>query len=273
MPGGTFALTTGIAMNPGYPSFSRRGDDRIAALRARIRRIEGMGRDGTGAGVLAFGIDEIDAGLPGGGLARGALHEIIAGDAGAATAFCAVLLGRMPQSAAGAQGGLVLWCLRQRVLDAGEPCGPGLARFGLAPKRVLAARVRRDAEALWAMEEGLRCRALAAVVGEVAKIGLTQSRRLQLAAAAGGVTAFLLRPATDSPAPSAAATRWRIDTAPGGGTAQAPGNALWRVALFRCRGGVSNRWLMEWCDETGDLAVAAPVRDRPAYPREACMAE
>ncbi len=259
-------------MDPGHPSFSRRRGDRIAALRACIRRLEGMGRHATGAGVLAFGVDEIDAGLPGGGLARGALHEIVAGDTGAATAFCAVLLGRMPRPEAGAQDEPVLWCLRQRVLDAGEPYGPGLARFGLAPRRVIAARVRRDAEALWAMEEGLRCRSLAAVVGEVAEVGLTQSRRLQLAASAGGVTAFLLRPATDSPLPSAAATRWRLDAAPGAGGAQAPGAARWRAVLLRCRGGTSNRWLMEWCDETGDLAVAAPVRYRPARPREACVA-
>ena len=255
-------------MDPGHPSFSRRGGDRIAALRASIRRLEGMGRHATGAGVLAFGVDEIDAGLPGGGLARGALHEIVAGDTGAATAFCAALLGRMPRPEAGAQDRPVLWCLRQRVLDAGELYGPGLARFGLAPRRVIAARVRRDAEALWAMEEGLRCRSLAAVVGEVSEVGLTQSRRLQLAAAASGVTAFLLRPATDSPLPSAAATRWRLDAAPGDGA----GAVRWRAVLLRCRGGAPNRWLMEWCDETGDLAVAAPVRNRPAHPREACVA-
>ena len=37
--------------------------------------------------VLPFGIDEIDDHLPGGGLIKGALHEVFAADAGIATAF------------------------------------------------------------------------------------------------------------------------------------------------------------------------------------------
>jgi protein ImuA len=43
------------------------------------------------------------------------------------------------------------------------------------------------------MEEGLKCRGLAAVVGEATRLSLTASRRLQLAAGESGVTAILIR--------------------------------------------------------------------------------
>ncbi|MBX6744797.1 MAG: hypothetical protein IRY87_22420 [Acetobacteraceae bacterium] len=63
---------------------------------------------------------------------------------------------------------------------------------------------------------GLRHPGLAGVVGEVpGRLGLTASRRLQLAAEATGAIAFALRRPTrpDDPAlaePSAAVTRWRV---------------------------------------------------------------
>ena len=229
---------------------------------------------------MAFGVGAIDSRLPGGGLARGALHEITAMDPGAATGFCAALLARLAAARPQPGGGRVLWCARRRLLEAGALYGPGLARFGLAPERVTVVQTGRDADALWVMEEALRCRRLAAVVGEAGNITLTESRRLQLAAETGGVTAILLRPPPRRGAhpPSAALTRWRVAAAPvadrtdSGGEAQTPDMPCWQAELFRCRGGTPGQWLMEWRDETGDFALAAPVRHRPAVPRESCMA-
>ena len=254
------------------PSFPGGSSGRLEALRARIRKLEGTGRGAPNAGAtdaVAFGIADIDGRLPGGGLARGALHEIIAGHAGAATGFCAVLLARLAATRTEPQpaGRRVLWCTRPHLFDAGMLYGPGLARFGLTPERVVVTECRRDTDALWAMEEALRCRRLAAVLGEAGDVSLTGSRRLQLAAEAGGVTAILLRPAPrrESLPPSAALTRWRVAAAPGPvGTdddaTQVPGNPCWQAELLRCRGGTPGRWLMEWCDETGDFALAAPPR-------------
>tara|TARA_B100000676_G_scaffold10081_1_gene9325 strand:+ start:1377 stop:2087 length:711 start_codon:yes stop_codon:yes gene_type:complete len=226
--------------------------------------------------VLPFGIDEIDDRLPGGGLARGALHEVFAADSGIATAFCALLAGRLAKDAENAS---VLWCERPWTLDAGALYGPALLQFGIDPARLILVRVRRDNDALWAMEEGLRCGQVAAVVGELDDISLTASRRLQLAAEETGVTALSLRSKVDKPPPSAAATRWRLDAVtrekdqpranhnndflntppalPGLGAAR------WQAELFRCRGGTSANWMMEWNDETGDLSVAAEIRNRP----------
>ena len=272
---------SGSARNRSLPP-QKRGNRRIPAnlkrLKAHIQRLEGFGGSLAEANrqVLPFGIDEIDDRLPGGGLARGALHEVFAADAGIATAFCALLAGRLAKDAENAS---ILWCERPWTLDAGALYGPALLQFGIDPARLILVRVRRDNDALWAMEEGLRCGQVAAVVGELDDISLTASRRLQLAAEETGVTALSLRSKVDKPPPSAAATRWRLDAVthekdqprandnndflntppalPGLGAAR------WQAELFRCRGGTSANWMMEWNDETGDLSVAAEIRNRP----------
>ena len=227
-------------------------------LRASIRRIEGVGPGWSGgeAAVLRLGLDEIDRHLPWGGLPAGALHEIVAADsatAGTASAFSAHL-------AALSGDGPVLWCEGGRSLDSGALHPPGLRRFGLDPGRLVLARTDSDAETLWAMEDGLRCGALAAVVGALAAVSLTESRRLQHAAASGGVTALMLRPAGAAAVPNAAATRWRVAASP-----RAAGSG-WRLEMFRCRGGPPGAWQVEWRDETHGLAMAAAFRDRQAAP-------
>lgn len=282
---------SGSARNRSLPP-QKRGNGGIPAglegLKAQIRRLEGFGGALADAQrpVLPFGVAEIDDHLPGGGLMRGALHEVFAADAGIATAFCALLAGRLA-SADGSQS--ILWCERPWALDAGALYGPALLQFGIDPARVILARPRRDEDALWAMEEGLHCPRLAAVVGEITSMSLTASRRLQLAAEETGVTALMLRSKTDKPAPSAAVTRWRLDAVEHAKEAgQAPGQAndnefiqsgspglntaRWHAELFRCRGGISANWIMEWDDETGNFSVAAEIRDRPPVPSAARLA-
>ncbi len=258
-----------ISLPPGRFSVpGPRRDRGVADLRARIRRIEGGAA--AGGATVPLGIAAIDAHLPGGGLARDALHEIVAespGDAGAGAGFCAVLLARLARG----QGGPVLWCRNRAALDAGEIYPPGLARFGLDPARLIAVHAQRDRDVLWTLEEGLASKATAAVLGEIGALDLTASRRLQLAAERARTPAILLRLAGRARDTSAAATRWRLAAEPSRprGPAAAldePGGPCWRARLVRCRGGAPGAWIMEWRDETGDLALAAPVRDRPAQP-------
>ena len=231
-------------------------------LRAAIRRIEGNGPTWSDreTAVLPLGIGEIDAHLPAGGLPAGALHEIVAADtgmAGTASAFAAYL-------ASLSENGPVLWCEGARILDAGALHPPGLQRFGLDPGRLIVARTRNDAETLWAMEDGLRCTALAAVVGALAAVSLTESRRLQRAAEASGVIALMLRPPGVEPVPNAATTRWRVGAAEPGGNGIGFSPPGWRIEMFRCRGGLPGIWDVEWRDETRDLSLAAALCDRQA---------
>ena len=155
----------------------------LADLQARIAHLERGSR--RPCETLRFGIPALDAHLPAHGLPLGLLHEVVEDGAGAchaATArlFVAGILARL--------NGPVLWCLARRDLFA-----PGLASVGLDPNRVIFVETVREADVLPAMEEGLRHCGLAAVVGELARLRFTPSRRLQLAAEASGVTAFALR--------------------------------------------------------------------------------
>jgi protein ImuA len=249
----------------------------LAGLRARIRDLErgvatgGARRHAVPLGAVPLGAVALDAHLPGGGLPLGCLHEIEGGraewDDGVATGFCLALLARLLGAAAKAVGGgPVLWVSRWRDLYA-----PGLAAFGVDPGRLILTHADSGTDVLWAMEEALRCPRLAAVVGEVDTLERGAGRRLQLAAEAGAVTAFVLRrrlrPTRRAEAPSAAVTRWRVmpaRTSAAGG--KFLGRPCWQVELLRCRGAAPGQWYLEWDDATGGFALAAPLRDRPLAP-------
>jgi protein ImuA len=149
----------------------RRAGQRIALadLRPQVERLSAGARHYP---VLPFGVAALDRHLPGAGLRLGALREVVEGGpaaefAGAATLFLAGIVARL--------SGPVLWCLTRRDLFA-----PGLARAGLHPDRVIYAETLREREILPVMEEGLREPGLAAVVGEVIRLGLTALLRSAL---------------------------------------------------------------------------------------------
>lgn len=212
----------------------------ISALRARIARME---RAGASEALAARGQDAIalssaiDAGLPWGGLPRAALHEILAAEPGAAGGFAALVLARA--------GGTVLW-----IAPDPDAWPPGLARFGLSPAQLVLVRAPRQQDALWAMEETLRCPAVGAALLVAGDLDLTAARRLQLAAESGGVLGLLLRPDEDGAAPTAALTRWRIGAAPSdSGSPHAIGDPAWQLDLLRCRGGRPATWRATWHGE------------------------
>jgi protein ImuA len=224
----------------------------LEGLRARIRRLEGIG--GAGGRVLPFGVPVLDAALPDGGLPLCCLHEVAAGDAvgGAATGFAAALLA----AAARAMGAAApaIWITRSHDLYA-----PGLAPYGLTPDRLVLVRADRPVDVLWALEEVLRCPGVGAVLAEVGSgagaLDLAASRRLQLAAESGGVTGLLLRlgGAPERRPASAAVTRWQVDPAPSlpetdrlGAAEPGIGAVRWKLRLLRCRGGRPGSWLAGW---------------------------
>jgi hypothetical protein len=69
-----------------------------------------------------------------------------------------------------------------------------VARFGLDPERLLVVRPRRTVDAVWAADQCLRCPAVAAVVARLERLGRVHSRRLQLAAEAGGGIGLMVTP-------------------------------------------------------------------------------
>jgi protein ImuA len=165
------------------------------------------------------------------------------------------------------QGGRVILVLPTYGLrDYGRPHGHGLNALGLDPRRLILAETAHRKDTLWAMEEALHSRAVAAVAGFVDQIDLKTSQRLQLAATDCGLPLFLLRPAEMLEA-SAAATRWRVGAAPAArdrfGLIT---HARWRLTLERCRNGRTGEWMVEYDHVAHRFSLAAALAD-PAISR------
>lgn len=236
---------------------------RLASLRGEVSKIEAGVRHAHG--VLPFGLAPLDAHLPGGGLALGALHEVAGGGAGAvdgasAALFAAGIMARLP--------GEVMWCVTRMDLFA-----PALNLVGLTADRVIYYEAGDERALLGAFEEGLRHGSLAGVVAELPRLAMTASRRLQLAAEASGALGIAVRrwrrqsDTIDFGQPTAAATRWRVTALP---SAPLPvpgvGKGRWLVELIRCKAGDSADFILEACDETGRLALPADAAHGPMAP-------
>lgn len=147
------------------------------------------------------------------------------------------------------------------IARTGRPC-----RAGLPPHlrhRLIHVAAARPEDALFAIEEGVRCRDLAFVLGEIAgnpaALDFTASRRLSLAAERHGVGLWLVRPGARRDA-SSARMRWQVASAPGAPAqwnAQGPGRPRWRAELFRAHRYQPGEWMVE-SDEHACARIAAP---------------
>ncbi|MGH3184767.1 MAG: ImuA family protein, partial [Streptosporangiaceae bacterium] len=112
---------------------------------------------------------------------------------------------------------------------------------------------------------------LGAVVAEVARLSMTASRRLQLAAESSGAIGIAIRrwrrhaEAADFGQPTASVTRWRVSALPATPLpVQGVGRARWQLELIRCRTGESADFEVEACDAKGRLALPAELVHGPA---------
>ncbi len=156
----------------------------------------------------------------------------------------------------------VLWVqTREAARLTGRPYRSGLPEE--LRDRVIHVLAEKPEDALFALEEGLRCRDLAFVLGEIMgnprALDFTSSRRLTLVSERHGVPLFLVRldAARDL---SSARMRWEVASAPSSRpewNAQAPGSPAWRAELFRARTHPPGAWLLR--ESEGKLEA---VRDR-----------
>ncbi|MGO6966597.1 ImuA family protein [Rhizobium johnstonii] len=230
----------------------------ISDLRDRIQHLEGaIARPKS---ILPFGVADIDAHLPGGGLAYGALHEFAGGGAGAVDGAAAALF---VAGIAARTKGKVVWCLARPDLFA-----PALAQVGLHPDRVIYVEAIREENVLEACEDALRFGGLAAVVAELVRLPMVASRRLQLAAEGSGTIGLVIRrwrrqtEAGDFGHPTAAATRWRISVLP---SEPLPvpgiGRARWLAELIRVKAGESADFEIGACDAQGRISFFPDAGD------------
>jgi protein ImuA len=262
--------------------------DRLAFLRRRIVEIEGRaetlidapesGAEADSRAVLPFGIAALDR-LLAGGLRRAALHEIRGGamrDASAVTGFALALLARLARRD---PRPVLLVTEKATVGEAGFPYGPALDGFGLPAGRLIVVRAAKPQEALWAFEEGLRCRGLAAALAELngnpRALDLTASRRLALRAGEEGVTGLLVRQA-GRPEPGAATTRWCVTPRPSAlpdGFPEGIGRPAWHLDLERNRSGTTGAFDLEWDHDRRAFALCETGGTALPLPRPAASAD
>jgi protein ImuA len=154
-----------------------------------------------------------------------------------------------------------LWVQDKAALRlSGRPYRPGLPRS--LRHRLVHVVADRAEDALFALEEGLRCRDLAFVIGEVTgnprALGFTASRRLSLAVERHGVPLWLVRLDAERDLGSAR-MRWAVRSACSPvpcWNPQAPGHPSWQAELFRARNHPPGEWIL--CDDGQGLAASSP---------------
>lgn len=241
----------------------------IDDLRERIAHLEGSAR--RRASVLPFGLSAMDDRLPDGGLAYSAIHEVAGGgtdtvNGAAAALFAAGIAARTK--------GKILWCLTRADLFF-----PALSQVGLHPDRVVFCETGREEDVLAALEEGLGFGGFGCVVGELVRLPMTASRRLQLAAEKGKSLGLVVRrwrrqtEASDYGQPTASTTRWRISVLPSEPLPVAGiGRARWLVELMRVKAGECAEWQVGACDAKGRINLLPDVadgKDQTAWSRRA----
>jgi len=217
--------------------------------------------------LLPLGLPHLD-GVLGGGLALGALHEAAARGPGAEGALTGFALALAARAAFQLKRPVLMVQHELAELEAGSLYAPGLAELGLCGGALVLVRVRKAQDVLFAMEEGLKCGGLSAVLGEVGTAfpgALTATRRLSLAARAHPVLGLLLRQRPDAAA-CAALTRWVI--APAASTPRDAHGGLGlptlEAALMRNRLGPLGRWTLCLAGPAFLSAQAPPALPRPA---------
>jgi len=179
-------------------------------------------------GLLPSGHVLLDAQLPGGGWPLGALCEVLQAPGDAAE--WRLLLP-------------ALSTLKQSVVLVGAPhlpFGPALAAQGLDVHRLIQVQASTVAQRLWAAEQALRCREVAALLVWLAQVRSEHLRRLHLAAQAHRCLLFVFRPASAQGESSPAVLRLLLgsaaaDVAAGPPPASSPDDVL-AVHILKRRG-------------------------------------
>ena len=155
----------------------------------------------------------------------------------------------------------VLWVqTREAARLSGRPYRAGLPAE--LRHRVIHILAAKPEDALFALEEAVRCRDVAFVLGEVTgnprALDFTASRRLTLAAEQHRVPLYLVRFDAERDL-SSARMRWQVSSAssiPPEWNGDAPGNPEWHAELFRARAHAPGKWRL--FEQAGELMAERP---------------
>ena len=256
----------------------------ISCHDGKLRTLDAWDTDPATDCGFTTGLPALDALLPHGVLARGAVHEVLASEGGAM--FFALVLARCaagieaeedsiengqlkiekcklnasPQSKIKNQkskiSSALIWC---------DPTGqlypPAIAAAGIPLERLYLLHPKTLAEQTWAIAECLRCKGVGATVAQVGHLSRLEARRLQLAAERGGGIGVLLRPWGAISSNYAAATRWLVEPARGERTVQ-----RWKVQLIHGHGGLLGHSLYLEYDRDDKQLRATSDQSHLMYP-------
>lgn len=198
---------------------------------------------------ISSGCQPLDRLLPQGGFQQGSLIEWIAGGAGSGTSLLAMLAARV----ACCRGGTLV------LVDRGQSLYPPAANAcQLDLRNTIVVHPANEKDECWAIEQALRCPAVAAVVAWPGRLTSHAFRRLQLAAEHGGGVGLLVRPATARHESSWASVRMLVTPRV---TSSHTGRQSWRlgIELLRCGGLFGTKPLeIEIDHQTGELRDAHP---------------
>jgi hypothetical protein len=181
----------------------------LESLRQQVRRIETAGRPGTAGGsAVSLGCAALDGLLPQKGLPRGTIHEWLAPYRGSGAEILSLIAARE----ACRDGGALL------VVDAaGCLYPPAAAAWGIALENTIILRPESRREEAWAIDQALRCSAVAAVWGLLGLLDERWLRRFQLSAEQSGCLGLFVRPAAAARRPAWSESQWWCRSLPPAG--------------------------------------------------------
>ena len=262
----------------------------VAGLRRDVARLEAR-RGPEDERVISTGSPALDRLLPAGGLRPGTLVEYLTASTGSGSGTLALAAAREACREGRALVVLDAGTLTRRASEGSCLCRfypPAAAAWGIDLSAMLVLRPTNEADALWALDQALRCPGVGAVWAACDRLDVRDFRRLQLAAECGGTLGLLLRPARLRGQPTWADVQWEVRPK---SKVQGPRSKvikpwtldrpasrvprLWTVCveLVRCRGGTGGKVVILELDEragiwrevsdeaTHTMPVSAPVAD------------
>ena len=217
-----------------------------AATLEQLTRLCNLNREGVASPAIeATGFVELDNALPNGGWQSGTIVELMPTEIGIGELRLLMpALARITQS----ERHVAL------VSPPYIPFAPALNNHGIRLERLLIIRAEKNLDTLWAIEQTLRCKSFAAVVGWPESLRDRDVRRLQLAAETGRSTGFVYRSPVALREASPAAMRLRLQADPQG----------LLIDILKSRGGRSGFSVAVNCALPATTTSSSPVSNLAA---------
>jgi protein ImuA len=215
----------------------------IAQLQRDILSVQGF-RDTT-VDRRPLGLDILEQAFPNKTFPVSAIHEFLSygrEEAAATNSFISCLLNKLM-----CKDGYCIWVSVRRAIYP-----PALKRFGVDADRIIFIDTDKHTDALWAIEEALKCDQVVAIVGAVPDLSFTESRRLQLAVEGSKVTGLIHRCYPRQENTVACVSRFHIKPVASQTNDGLPGVGFprWEVNLSKVRNGKPGTWIVEWVGDS-----------------------